>query len=92
MIPATAEDAPLHPYYDNLGDEIWLYATVIERRPTALRFVVSRPTGWSDTLSTRVDNHFRSLGLATLFASEAAEELLNIRHQLRFISRKGRSK
>jgi len=81
-IPMTEEEVPLHPYYDELGDEIWLNAVVIERQPTALRFVVTRPAGWADILSTRVANHFRSLGLAALFASEAAEELLNIRHQL----------
>lgn len=81
-IPATAEDVPLHPYYDDLGNEIWLTATVVECRPSALRFAIARSTDWSDTLFARVNNHFRSLGLAALFASEAAEELLNIRHQL----------
>lgn len=81
-IPTTAEDVPLHPYYDDLGDEIWLTATVVERRPSALRFAIVRPRNWSDTLFERVNNHFRSLGLAALFASEAAEEQLNIRHQL----------
>jgi 5-methylcytosine-specific restriction endonuclease McrA len=80
-IPTTAEAIPLHPYYDELGDDIWLNAVVIERQPTALRFLVRRPAGWSNTLSARVDNHFRSLGLAALFASEAADELLHIRHQ-----------
>lgn len=81
-IATTAEEIPLHPYYDELGDGIWLSAIVIECRPTALRFVITRPAGWSDILSARVDSHFRSLGLAALFASEAAEELVNIRHQL----------
>lgn len=80
--PTTAEEVPLHPYFDELGDEIWLNAIVIERQPAALRFLVTRAAGWSETLSARVDNHFRSLGLAALFASQAAEELLNIRHQL----------
>lgn len=81
-IPTIAAEVPLHPYYDELGDAAWLNAIVIESRPAALRFRVTRPANWSDTLSSRVDRHFRSLGLAKLFASEAAEELLNIRHQL----------
>lgn len=84
-VPATAEDVPLHPYYDDLGDEIWLTATVLECRPTALRFSIARSGTWDDTLYARVNNHFRSLGLAALFASEAAEELLNIRHQLQIL-------
>lgn len=81
-IPATKEKVPLHPYYDDLGDDIWLKAAVIELRTTALRFYVARSADWSDTLFARVENHFRSLRLRALFASEAAEELLNIRHQL----------
>ena len=84
-VPATAEDVPLHPYYDDLGGEIWLKATVVERRPSALRFEVSRSNAWDDTLFARVSQHFRSLGLAALFASEAAEELLHIRHQLQIL-------
>lgn len=84
-VPANAEVVPLHPYYDNLGEDIWLTATVIELRPTALRFQVRRSGAWDDTLYARVNNHFRSLGLAALFASEAAEELLHIRHQLQIL-------
>lgn len=84
-VPANAEGVPLHPYYDNLGEDIWLTATVLELRPTALRFQVRRSGAWDDTLFARVNNHFRSLGLAGLFASEAAEELLHIRHQLQIL-------
>lgn len=81
-LPIRAEEVTLHPYYDDLGDEIWLHARVVEVRPTALRFTVVPPIGWSEVLVERARNHFRMLGLAALFASEAAEELLNIRHQL----------
>lgn len=81
-IPTTAENTALHPYYDNLGHEIWLQAHVIERQPTAVRFSVARPIAWDDTLFARVINHFQTLGLAALFSSEAAEELVNVRHQL----------
>lgn len=88
-VSATAEYVPLHPYYDDLGDEIWLTATVLECRPTALRFSIARSDTWDDTLYARVNHHFRSLGLAALFASEAAEELLNIRHQLQILRGSG---
>lgn len=80
--PATAGDVPLHPYYDDLGNGAWLVGTVVEARPAAVRFTVERPAGWSDTLNARVANHFRTLGLGRLFAAEAADELVNIRHQL----------
>lgn len=81
-VPARAEEVGLHPYYDDLGDEIWLHARVIKRRPAAVKFSVNAPTAWDAVLSTRVEHHFRVLGLAALFASEAAEELINVRHQL----------
>ena len=80
--PTVAEDAPLHPYYDNLGDDIWLTATVLELQPTALKYFVTRSEAWDDTLYARVNNHFESLSLAALFASQAADELMNIRYQL----------
>jgi hypothetical protein len=81
-IPTCAEEVALHPYYDDLGDDVWLVARVVESRPTALRFRVVVPAAWSPVLAARVLNHFRSLGLAALYASEVAEELINIRHQL----------
>jgi hypothetical protein len=80
--PTRAEEVGLHPYYDDIGDAIWLHAQVIERRPTAVRFSVVAPAAWNAILAARVLHHFRTLGLATLFTSEAAEELINIRHQL----------
>jgi hypothetical protein len=85
-VPTCVEEVPLHPYYDDLGDDVWLVARVIERRPTALRYSVAGPAAWGPVLAARVLNHFRSLGLAALYASEAAEELVNIRHQLVTIS------
>ena len=85
-VPSTPEEVGLHPYYDDLGHGIWLKASVVETSPTALRFRVVKPSGWSVLLHARVCNHFRSLGLAGLYTSEAAEELINIRHQLEIVS------
>jgi hypothetical protein len=65
-----------------LGNEVWLAAQVVETRPTALRFSVTPAAAWDRVLTARVQNHFRLLGLAPLYASEAAEELSNIKHQL----------
>lgn len=84
-IPTSAEDVPLHPYFDDLGDEIWLTAKVVQSRPSALLFAITRSKDWDDTLAARVNRHFQSLGLAALYASEAGEELINIRHQLRIL-------
>ena len=82
-VPTAAEEVPLHPYFDDLGNDVWLTATVLEVGPSALKFTVTRPPAWNNTLYARVNNHFQSLGLAVLYASQAAEELINIRHQLK---------
>ena len=81
-IPTCAEEVALHPYYDNLGDDLWLLAHVRETRPSALRFTIAVPAAWDAVLAARVANHFRGLDLAKLYASQAAEELINVRHQL----------
>ena len=81
-IPLTASDVSLHPYFDNIDAERWLNAGVIETQPAALRFRVNTIASWDALLQLRVENHFRTLGLAKLYASEAADELLNIRHHL----------
>ena len=87
--PTSAENVTLHPYYDDLGDEAWLRATVVELRPAAIRFDVLPPASWDALLAARVRHHFRSFRLAALFASEAAEELIHIRHQLRSLQAAG---
>jgi len=81
-IPHAAEDVGLHPYFDDIDDRHWLRAKVIETRPTSLLFKVATVDDWEAVLMQRVRNHFRTLGLAKLYTSEAAEELLNIRHSL----------
>ena len=55
---------------------------MIETQPAALVFRVEAPGVWGNLLQLRVHNHFRMFGLAELYAAQAAEELLNVRHQL----------
>ncbi|MGJ0485136.1 MAG: HNH endonuclease [Methylomicrobium sp.] len=90
-VPTNASEETLHPYYDNIQEDRWLYAEVIEGSPAALRFYVEAPDHWDDVLASRVALHFRVLNLGTLYAAEAADELLNIRHQLRSIHELGGS-
>lgn len=80
--PATAEEVAIHPYYDDVDGETWLAATVQHTAPSALLFEVQLVAAWSPLLMQRMLNHFQSLDLSSLYASQAAEELLNIRHEL----------
>lgn len=88
-LPATANEETLHPYYDDIEGDRWLFAEVVEGSDGALRFQVQAPPNWSVVLADRVALHFRTLGLAQLYAAESADELLNIRAQLKTIHAAG---
>lgn len=81
-IPQDPSEVLLHPYFDNIDGVSWLGATVIETSPSALKYAVTPPDAWDPVLQQRVRNHFRMLNLAALYASQAAEELFNIKHEL----------
>ena len=88
-VPANANEETLHPYFDDIDDDRWLVAEVVHTHPAALRFSVGVPVHWSPMLAARVGWHFQVLGLGRLYSAEAADELLNIRHQLRSLHASG---
>jgi hypothetical protein len=91
-VPTNANEEMLHPYFDDIDGDRWLAAKVIHERPATLLFFVDAPTHWSDRLRSRVVRHFQTLRLGSLYASEAADELLNIRHQLGDMHKTGGAK
>ena len=90
--PHAAEDVSLHPYFDDVGDERWLFAEVVEVAPATLRFRIEPPVTLDPLLAERLRRHFRGLNLSALYGSEAAEELLNIRHLLTSLQASGGKK
>lgn len=88
-IPHAAEDVSLHPYFDDVGNERWLFAEVIEVEPASLRFRAEPPATLDTLLAERLRRHFRGLNLSALYGSEAAEELLNIRYLLSSLQASG---
>lgn len=80
--PANADEVMVHPYFDDIEDEPWLVAEVVQTAPASVQFSVAPPAAWDPTLTARVHHQFDDLHLSTLYASQAAEELLNIRHSL----------
>ena len=81
-VPTRADEETLHPYFDEVDDEVWLAAEVLEGSPAALRFHVIESPNWSDLKNSRVKAHFKSFGLARLYASYAGGELVNLRFGL----------
>jgi HNH endonuclease len=74
-LPTCGEDAALHPYFDDISEELWLGAKVVESDVAAVVFHVVPVGAWSDILNARIKNHFRTLGLGPLYASQAAREI-----------------
>jgi hypothetical protein len=79
----------LHPYFDDIDDEIWLAAEVIQGAPAGFRYFASPPDHWTPLATARVGAHLRKLGLALLFASNAGSRLSEIRDRLTRLLAKG---
>ena len=80
--PTSPEDVPLHPYFDDVEDDRWLYAEVLEVEPAALRYYVVPDEHWDEVTAVRVQRQFNRLELSRLYGSQAAQELSSIRQQL----------
>lgn len=88
--PATASDQTLHPYFDNVDDEVWLTARVKEIVPPVVDFEPSPPSTWPKRKRERLCNHFGAFELRKLYSIQAAVELINIRDSLdKIASREG---
>jgi 5-methylcytosine-specific restriction endonuclease McrA len=79
---ATAADQTLHPYFDNVDQDQWLKAEVVQSSPPALVFFDEPPQHWATDLAARVRHHFKAFGLADLYGSQAAAELAEIAYGL----------
>ena len=90
--PRNAQEQSLHPYFDDLGNERWLIAEVRPSAPPTISFGIRPPSVWSEVLTTRVSNHFAMLGLAELYAAQAASELADISYALADVGNAGGSK
>ncbi|WP_448613590.1 HNH endonuclease [Modestobacter sp. URMC 112] len=75
----SPDTVALHPYFDDLGSEKWLFAEVVERRPGSATYHVIPPSAWSSSLGARVSHQFDQLRLARLYSSQASRELNDIR-------------
>lgn len=77
--PVEPEEQTIHPYFDNVENDIWLEALVVERTPVVVAFRVNPPDSWSQLLQDRLHYHFELLELAKLYSNQAASELSDIK-------------
>ncbi len=83
------EHQTLHPYFDNIDQERWLVADVLQTAPAALRFRAAPPAYWPQVMQQRTAHHFRKFGLGALYGSHSAVELNNMRYALQKIAERG---
>lgn len=75
-ISERSEEEVLHPYFDDLGSEKFLFSTVIESVPPVIMFQIIPPESWSRLLSLRMKNHFKKFKLAELYSLHSTDEII----------------
>lgn len=79
----------LHPYFDDVDNEVWLASEVVVGVPAGFRFFASPPEYWTPSAKARVVTHLRELNLPLLFSSNAGSRLAEIRGRLGRLHQKG---
>jgi hypothetical protein len=77
--PKNPGEQTIHPYFDNFTHAQWVQATIDCGPPLTISFGVIAPSGWDPVDTQRVARHFQVFKLATLFASNANDELIAIK-------------
>ena len=72
----------IHPYFDEIENDRWLYARVLERSPAVAEYFVTCPKHWPEELSLRVKEHFKLFSLSNLYSFLAARALSGISSKL----------
>jgi len=80
-LPTVEEDEVLHPYYDDISSEQYLYANFIEEIPVSINFYI-KSSNPQTILEKRLQKHFELFELNKLYTANAAEELSNIQYRL----------
>ncbi|WP_339283540.1 hypothetical protein [Paenibacillus sp. FSL R5-0486] len=80
--PINSEQETLHPYFDNIDGDQWLFAEVIHTDPVSLIFYIRSPDNATQLMEKRVKYHFELYELNSLYSSEAASEISDISYQI----------
>lgn len=75
-------DVTIHPYYDEIDNEIWLNAKLNEEDNIVFTFEVLKPDEWDTLLYERVKNHFKIFELNKLYSVQAAVEFEGIKRMI----------
>lgn len=87
--PTTEGGQLLHPYFDNMDNDVWLTAEVVIGTPAGFRYFASPPAHWTQPSKERVATHLKELNLQELFSSNAGSRLSEIRFRLTGLLQQG---
>lgn len=74
--PQTSQEETLHPYFDDLGSDRFLFGEIIKDDPPVINFYIDPPIAWNRILTERVKNHFDSFELNILYSMHAIDEIV----------------
>lgn len=75
-LPVSSETETLHPYFDNLGAERFLFSSITNTTIGIINFEIIPPKSWSELTSLRVKNHFESFDLNLLYSIHAIDDII----------------
>lgn len=87
--PTRVEELTLHPYFDNIDNEIWLNARVIEGLGFHIQYFANPPATLSREIVSRIKFHFEKFELGNLYSANAAAEISEQQHFLQCVHRTG---
>ena len=81
-VPDCESEQTLHPYYDDVTHEQWLFAEVKETTPGSIRFYTSYVNAYDKVVNERIKFHFNELDLGSLYMSNANSTVTEIQFRL----------
>lgn len=78
FVPKSDKEVHLHPYYDDVCSERWLFVEVLETNPITFKYVIKDVEGWPKVLMERIKKHFEIFNLNILYSIHAASELQSL--------------
>ncbi|AXX93613.1 hypothetical protein CPU12_10930 [Malaciobacter molluscorum LMG 25693] len=79
--PNIAEEEIIHPYYDDISNQQYLYAVLVQTTPPSINFYIKQSNP-INIIEKRLNKHFSLFALNELYTSNAAGELANISFRL----------
>lgn len=82
----SSEKETLHPYFDDLGSERFLFAEIKDNKNPVIDFYIDPPSSWDKLLQKRVINHFETFNLNELYRTHAIDDIFGRRNAWKMLN------